>query len=624
MKDLMTLPNLFSGNSNLLNSSSKKISSGINGMMNKRRSTRRDENSFSSMLNNRVRGANNERQNAQRAQRKKPERDDSHDMRTEKAEFRRKARKAREPRAKQVQGGGDVTGPSESTLLDDNKQVEELKKEARDALTYIGALLGVDIAQVEVVLNRMFENAQLSMGENSELLEKAAELGASNIVELKLTNLVDKLNSLAEFLSKSSSADLEGMVADLVIENDISKKQNEFMDISVNTQKETDKISDFDKIIQIIKSSGQLEPEWATVMSQNSTDEGELTAEQRELSTNILAGSDELDDLDASRKPKGEKNDSMTLRYKNIEKQLNEMSSKLDTAEVAQADFMKGLDSNGIVEDIIPEEAKESILSQKMILDVSQSGRDVGAKESLLKAEVPTETNSAINGKQVANDLLESMKVKVVSTSAQPELDIDVGKGKTSRDIDLMAQMSRSVSHAKVRAEGQQINSFEKLMNLQGSETIDRSTKIDIISQIIDKSKSFMKDGQNMLKIQLNPAKLGEVFMKISVEDGRVTARVMTETSIAKEAVESNLFQLKESLNLQGIKIDKINVFVGDKWQEHKGQSDFQQQNGSRRQKRYKQRQQFEHLQQVNIEAAHSSTYSMGSIPDNERLNFVA
>ncbi|MGJ7909823.1 flagellar hook-length control protein FliK [Neobacillus sp. LXY-1] len=66
--------------------------------------------------------------------------------------------------------------------------------------------------------------------------------------------------------------------------------------------------------------------------------------------------------------------------------------------------------------------------------------------------------------------------------------------------------------------------------------------------------------GSTEAKFSLYPEHLGHVEVKITSQQGMVTAQIVTDTSMAKEALEGQLQQLKQSLQQQGIQLQKIDV----------------------------------------------------------------
>lgn len=66
-----------------------------------------------------------------------------------------------------------------------------------------------------------------------------------------------------------------------------------------------------------------------------------------------------------------------------------------------------------------------------------------------------------------------------------------------------------------------------------------------------------------MVTIKMEPENLGAVRMTLSSGHDGLTARLVVETPMARTAVESNLNQLMDQLDRQGIKVDTFDISVG-------------------------------------------------------------
>lgn len=88
-------------------------------------------------------------------------------------------------------------------------------------------------------------------------------------------------------------------------------------------------------------------------------------------------------------------------------------------------------------------------------------------------------------------------------------------------------------------------------------------TKIrDIANQIIDSVKVAISSDQTSMELQLNPENLGKVNLSVQSKDGTLTAHFVVQNEISKEAIESQIQSLKETLINQGLKVDAIEVTV--------------------------------------------------------------
>src|SRR5690606_9997968 len=60
--------------------------------------------------------------------------------------------------------------------------------------------------------------------------------------------------------------------------------------------------------------------------------------------------------------------------------------------------------------------------------------------------------------------------------------------------------------------------------------------------------------------IRLIPEQLGRVEVKLTMNNGQLTASIMTESAMAKEVLESNLGTLRSSLLTQGVAVERLSV----------------------------------------------------------------
>lgn len=86
----------------------------------------------------------------------------------------------------------------------------------------------------------------------------------------------------------------------------------------------------------------------------------------------------------------------------------------------------------------------------------------------------------------------------------------------------------------------------------------------DIMNQIMESLKINLKGDVQELEMHLHPASLGNVHVQIAAKEGMLTAQFVAQNETVKAAIESQLIQLKEQFEEQGIKVDKVEVSVGD------------------------------------------------------------
>ncbi|MDE6749255.1 MAG: flagellar hook-length control protein FliK [Lachnospiraceae bacterium] len=86
----------------------------------------------------------------------------------------------------------------------------------------------------------------------------------------------------------------------------------------------------------------------------------------------------------------------------------------------------------------------------------------------------------------------------------------------------------------------------------------------DIMNQIGEYIKLNLKADVQELELQLHPASLGNVNIQLTAKDGMITAQFTTQNEAVKAAIESQLVQLRDQFDEQGLKVDAVEVAVAD------------------------------------------------------------
>lgn len=103
--------------------------------------------------------------------------------------------------------------------------------------------------------------------------------------------------------------------------------------------------------------------------------------------------------------------------------------------------------------------------------------------------------------------------------------------------------------------------------NLQQAGNVSQSSSWSaetqkIMDQILDYMKIQLSTDVTSLEMQLHPASLGTLQIQIASKAGVVTANFITQNEAVKAALESQMVQLKEQFEEQGVKVEAIEVTV--------------------------------------------------------------
>ena len=172
--------------------------------------------------------------------------------------------------------------------------------------------------------------------------------------------------------------------------------------------------------------------------------------------------------------------------------------------------------------------------------------------------------------KETEEDNAESTTVENVSfaeTEENVERKVEIQTDK--KDTDTSANDRNSEDSTEVdKAAEQFVQNLQKAAQEIG-EVTGKSDMVQMIreiaDQILEKIKVSVTAETTSLEIVLTPEELGKVNLTVTTDsDGVMNAKFVTENELAREAIERNLVQFKEMLQEQGLKVDNIEVTVGN------------------------------------------------------------
>jgi flagellar hook-length control protein FliK len=89
------------------------------------------------------------------------------------------------------------------------------------------------------------------------------------------------------------------------------------------------------------------------------------------------------------------------------------------------------------------------------------------------------------------------------------------------------------------------------------------SDPYNIASQIVDQARLVEGQKNTEMIIQLKPEHLGELTLKVTVENGAVSASFHSNNSEVRNIIEASLPQLKQDMSAQGLKVENVGVYAG-------------------------------------------------------------
>ncbi len=117
-------------------------------------------------------------------------------------------------------------------------------------------------------------------------------------------------------------------------------------------------------------------------------------------------------------------------------------------------------------------------------------------------------------------------------------------------------------NHAAVLEQGH-TDAVEIPVPETAAKPVSQLDAFDMIRQITEFTKVTVKAAQTTMEMQLNPEHLGKLYIEVTTKEGNVSAHILTQNELVKEALEAQLVDLRQSLNQAGVKVDAVEVSVG-------------------------------------------------------------
>lgn len=120
------------------------------------------------------------------------------------------------------------------------------------------------------------------------------------------------------------------------------------------------------------------------------------------------------------------------------------------------------------------------------------------------------------------------------------------------------AHSDNSVLHASVSEQLNTDTSFE----MSQSQSRLRVDTTNIIRQIVDSMSISNTTEESAINLQLTPESLGRMYINVSQKNSEISARIAVSNEAVKEALQTQMVNLKEALNNSGIRVNEVEITV--------------------------------------------------------------
>lgn len=276
------------------------------------------------------------------------------------------------------------------------------------------------------------------------------------------------------------------------------------------------------------------------------------------------------------------------LTDENMMNQLNELSDILgnlnweDLTGMSKSDFLEEVeDFNAKTQtgsDVFKEDAPA--LAQEIAVDAADSGNtseNVSAEE-----ESATNTNNvstekkSVQGETTVNTSDNSSDTKVEVSVTKSEESSSQQSSYSSQSEDDMSEVThdQTISEDDVTTDNQHTVRNDFIQNLNQAvndtvqvakpESVRMQQMVDIVNQVVEKIKVSIGTESTSMEMQLNPEHLGKLLLNVSSKNGVMTAVFSVQSEEARAALESQMYTLRENLELRELKVDAVEVNVSD------------------------------------------------------------
>lgn len=182
-------------------------------------------------------------------------------------------------------------------------------------------------------------------------------------------------------------------------------------------------------------------------------------------------------------------------------------------------------------------------------------------------------TGNEENTQEVPVPETEEQNIPTFTVTRETETESNAGsQGNESTDLtsDLKTSRDTGTDRTKKTADSDGFEEFIK--GLENAVKVTDTNEIpmvngqpdvrEIVMRVVDAIKVNLSPDKTSIELSLSPQSLGKISLVITSKDGTLTARIATENEVTKQAIESQLEVLKETIAQQGVRVEAIEVSI--------------------------------------------------------------
>lgn len=263
----------------------------------------------------------------------------------------------------------------------------------------------------------------------------------------------------------------------------------------------------------------------------------EISSLMTELSTEIL------DELGITQE---ELNVMLEQMKENIKGEQTTDNSNVSTGTETKQTETDGTDVKTADTKNVVEAAKEALADNAQLKTEQNVKQDKDIVTVLNESDKAQSAKAAVSGNEAGNSSLSQEFQK------EPSNPKDTPKTETRNDYSNFG--SFDTKNVTTQNEPVNINAAQSSDSLANAHSI--------LEQIQNQIKLTANTDITKMEFQLYPEHLGKLTIELASKDGAITAHIRAQEQAVKEVLESQIVQLRENMNNQGLKVDAVEVTI--------------------------------------------------------------
>lgn len=204
-------------------------------------------------------------------------------------------------------------------------------------------------------------------------------------------------------------------------------------------------------------------------------------------------------------------------------------------------------------------DASEAGSEDKPVLTQDQKPenlKELGALQKNDEAQQKEQTSSV-------KETQETSEKTLTGVTAEESGDLSGEDAESHQQMNHSGEMKQDAAHVTFGTQ-QSVRTEEFVLPQDAAAPYSSSVDVaDLIQQIARNVRVTISQTVTSMEMQLNPEHLGKLYLNVSEREGVIRAQITAQNEAVKEALETQLVELRQSLNQQGVKVDAIEVMVG-------------------------------------------------------------